>query len=68
MTSNFRTPHQYDMIWRATHRDYKGLDADGLRSIMVYRNGTTIVALEDLTNAEFNDALLSARLKIERRA
>ena len=67
MTTPLRTKAQADLIWRYTHRDFKGLDADGRRSIMVYRNGTTIVAISDLTDAEFSDALMSARIKAERR-
>ena len=43
-------------VWRATHRDYKG-KIDGVRSIMIYRNGTTLVALDDLTDAEIETRL-----------
>lgn len=39
-------------IWRDTHRDYKGVMPDGVRTIMIYRNGTCLVALDDLTDAE----------------
>jgi hypothetical protein len=38
-------------VWKATHRDYKG-KIDGKKAVMVYRNGTTSVPLDDLTNAE----------------
>ena len=38
-------------IWKHTHRDYKG-ESDGVRSILICRNGTTSVPLENLTDAE----------------
>lgn len=38
-------------IWRSTHSDFKGM-LNGARSIMVYRNGSTIVPLDQLTDAE----------------
>lgn len=43
-------------IWRATHRDFKG-KLDGERSILVYRKGTCLVLLKDLTDAEIADKL-----------
>jgi len=43
-------------VWRTTHRDYKGT-IDGVRSIMVLRGGTTLVALDDLTDAEIESRL-----------
>lgn len=39
-------------IWKKTHRDYKGRLEDGTKTIMVYRNGTCLVALDDLTDDE----------------
>lgn len=44
-------------IYRATHRDYKGKLPDGTRTIMIYRNGTCLVALDDLTDAEIERLL-----------
>lgn len=41
-------------LWRETHRDFKGT-TDGVRSIMVFRNGSTIVPLDKLTDAEIAD-------------
>ena len=41
-------------IWRKTHRDYKGI-VEGERYIMIYRNGTTLVPLKDLTDKEIED-------------
>jgi hypothetical protein len=38
-------------IWTNTHRDFKGTTA-GVKTIMINRNGTTLVALNDLTDAE----------------
>ena len=53
-----------DLIWKATPSDYKGIAGDrwgehqGKRSIMVLREGvTTLVLLEDLTDAEINERL-----------
>ena len=34
-------------VWRRTHADFKGM-VDGKRTVMVFRNGTTIVPLDDL--------------------
>lgn len=41
-------------IWRETHRDYKGM-IDGKRTIMIYRQGTRLVLLDNLTEAEIAD-------------
>ncbi|MCE1610320.1 hypothetical protein [Enterobacter ludwigii] len=40
-----------EAIWKHTHRDYKG-ESDGVRSILVCRNGTISVPLEGLTDKE----------------
>lgn len=44
------------LIWRHCHRDFKGM-MDGVRTVMTYRNGTCLVALNDLTDAEIEDKL-----------
>jgi hypothetical protein len=44
------------LIWKHCPRDYKGI-TNGVRTIMTYRNGTCLVALDDLTDAEINDKL-----------
>lgn len=44
-------------IWRTTHRDFKGTLPDGTKTILVYRNGTTLVGLNNLTDAEIEDRL-----------
>lgn len=49
------------LIWRHTHQDFKGVREDGTRSILVYRQGTTAVPLDDLTDAEINDRLPRAK-------
>ena len=38
-------------IWRETHKDFKGT-FDGQKAIMVFRNGSRLVALESLSEAE----------------
>lgn len=43
-------------VWNNTHKDYRG-KIDGRKSILVYRSGTTLVFLDDLTDAEINDKL-----------
>lgn len=48
-----------DAVWKHTHRDYKG-KLNGERSIMVYRNGTCLVLLKDLTDAEIEGKLPAA--------
>jgi hypothetical protein len=47
-------------IWRETHSDFKST-LDGRRSIMVYRNGSTIVPLDQLTEAEIADRVKDYR-------
>ena len=44
-------------IWRTTHRDFRGKLPDGTKTILVYRNGTTLVALDNLTDAEIEARL-----------
>jgi hypothetical protein len=44
------------IVWKHTHRDYKGM-LDGQRSIMVYRQGTCLVLLKDLTDAEIEERI-----------
>lgn len=39
------------IVWRKTHRDYKG-KFNGVKSIMIWRNGSTLVPLDLLTDAE----------------
>jgi hypothetical protein len=42
-------------IWRETHRDFKG-KMDGVKTVMVLRGGgSTLVALDDLTDAEISN-------------
>jgi hypothetical protein len=48
---NSQRQRKLDAIWKHTHQDYKG-ENDGVRSILVYRNGTTSVPLESLTVME----------------
>ncbi|NMZ71357.1 hypothetical protein SAMN05216370_0165 [Pseudomonas peli] len=48
------------LIYRHTHRDYRGKLADGTKSILTIRG---IVALDDLTEAEVSDRLPLARRK-----
>ena len=44
------------LVWRHTHRDYKG-KLNGERSIMVYRQGTCLVLLKDLTDEEIESRI-----------
>ena len=43
-------------VWRNTPADYKGV-IDGHRTIMVYRQGTVLIWLKDLTDREIHDRL-----------
>jgi len=45
------------MVWKNTHKDFRGKLPDGTKTVMIYRNGTCLVALENLTDAEINDRL-----------
>ncbi len=53
------------LIYRHAHRDQKGT-TDGTRTILAYRNGTCLVALDALTDAEVRERLPYA-LKLEGR-
>jgi len=44
-------------VYRVTSPDYKGRGADGVRRIMVYRQGTCSVPLELLTDEEIASRL-----------
>jgi len=51
------------MIYRHTHRDFKG-SYDGVKTIMVCRGGAScVVSLDELTEAEVADRLPSAMKK-----
>jgi hypothetical protein len=54
------------LIYRHTHRDFKG-NMNGQKTILMYRNGTTLVNLEDLTDAEIASELPSALKREEAR-
>lgn len=43
-------------VYRHTHPDFKG-EIDGIKTIMVFRNGSCLVALDDLTDKEIADRL-----------
>ena len=43
-------------IYRTTHKDFKG-QIGGERTIMVYRQGTVLVALKNLTDKEIAERL-----------
>lgn len=48
---NSQRQWKLEAIWKHTHRDYKG-ESDGVRSILVCRNGTISVPLDGLTDKE----------------
>lgn len=45
------------LIYRHTHKDYKGTLPDGTQTVLVCRGGTCLVALNDLTDAEIADKI-----------
>ena len=45
------------LVWKHMPKDYRGKLPDGTKTVMIYRNGTCLVALENLTDAEINDRL-----------
>jgi hypothetical protein len=47
-------------VWRNTHRDFRGV-SNGVKTIMVYRQGTCLVALADLTDEEIQARLPKAK-------
>lgn len=51
------TPTQLDKIYKNTHPDFKGVLPDGVRTILVCRGATCLVALEELTQEEVEQRL-----------
>jgi hypothetical protein len=49
-----------NLIYSKTHSDFKGT-IDGRKTMLVYRNGTCLVYLDDLTDAEIADRLPKIR-------
>jgi hypothetical protein len=47
-------------VWRNTHKDFRGV-SNGVKTIMVYRQGTCLVALADLTDEEIKARLPKAK-------
>lgn len=43
-------------VWRTTHKDFKGV-VGGVKSILIYRNGTTLCPLDELTAEEIHARL-----------
>lgn len=55
------TDPDLDLIWKHTHRDYRGT-MNGVRTILTLRQGgTTLVPLDGLTDAEKADKLAYAK-------
>jgi hypothetical protein len=48
------------LVWRHTHNDFKG-KTDGVKCILVYRQGTVSVPLDDLTDQEIEERLPKQR-------
>lgn len=66
MTTELTREQKLNLIYRHTHRDYKGKLA-GERSILVLRQATTLVQLKDLTDAEITYKLPYALRQEEKR-
>lgn len=47
---------QLRTVWRKTHRNFKGTD-NRVKTIMVNRNGTCLIPLNRLTDAEIQDRI-----------
>lgn len=45
------------LIWRHTHKDYKGRYENGTRSILVYEGGTVLVEFDKLSDTHIMDKL-----------
>lgn len=50
------------LIYKHTHRDFKG-EIEGEPTILVFRNGTCLIRLADMTDAEIEDRVQSALRK-----
>lgn len=60
MTNNARTQQQVNLIWKHTHRDYRG-ELDAKKSIMFNDNGATkLSAVIDLPDDVWANRLASA--------
>lgn len=58
-----RTAKNDALIWKHTHRDFKG-KSDGVKMIMICRNGgSTLCPIPGLTDAEYADKLGYAQRK-----
>lgn len=57
-----RTKKNDALIWKHTHRDFKG-KCDGVKMIMIFRNGSTLCPIPGLTDAEYADRLGYAQRK-----
>lgn len=55
------------LIYRHMSKDYKGRLPDGTKSVLIFRNGTTLVPLDQLTDREIADLAPSAQRKEQRR-
>lgn len=60
ITKGYTRAAALDLIWRDTHADFKGT-MDGVRTILVLRGGTCLVALDGLTDNEIADRLQLCR-------
>lgn len=55
------------LIYRHTHKDFKGNRPDFGKSVLVFRDGTCLVPLDQLTDEEIADKLPGALKKEEAR-
>lgn len=51
MNKELTREQKLKLIYRHTHKDYKGT-THGVKTILVFRNGTCLVRLDDLTDDE----------------
>jgi hypothetical protein len=46
-----------ELVWKHTHRDFRGHNGNAERTVLIYDNGTCLVRLADLTDAQINERL-----------
>lgn len=69
MQTELTSQQKLNIIYRHTHRDYRGSGRGDQRAILVFRNGTCLVNLDHLTDAEIADKLpYSLKMEAERLA
>ena len=55
-TKTMTREQKLKIVWRKTHKDYKG-KIEGVKYIMIFRNGSTLIPLDSLTDKEIDSRI-----------